>query len=179
MKPWTTLKYDYVLESPWLNVRRDTIERDGGDVIDPFYVVEYPDWACVLPLTGDGHIIMVEQYRHGIGRFSLELPAGIIDGGESPLDAAIRELREETGLSAREWHPMTTCAPEPSKHTNLAHLFVATDLEHQSDQDLDNTETIRIVNVHAGSIDGLISEGRIVHGIHLYALMLGRYRGLL
>lgn len=179
MKPWNTLRSKYVLESPWLNVRRDTVSQDGGAVIDPFYVVEYPDWSCVLALTSEGGLLMVEQYRHGVGRFSLELPAGIIDPGESPLQAGIRELREETGFAAQTWHPLATCAPEPSKHTNIAHLFVATDLERISDQILDDTETIRIVSVPADSIDDLIDEGRIIHGVHLYALMLGRNRGLL
>jgi 8-oxo-dGTP pyrophosphatase MutT (NUDIX family) len=179
MIAWKTRKSRYILKSEWLNLREDAVETQPGRIVEPFYVVEYPDWVCVLPVSTDGSVIMVEQYRHGIGLFSMELPAGMIDRGEAPLDSARRELKEETGFEASAWTPLGWCAPEPSKHTNRAHVFLATDLVRNGHQDLDEAESIQVHSVPAHELDDLIEKGRIIHGVHLYALMLARGRGLI
>lgn len=174
MDAWKTIESRYILESPWLNLREDRIEAGAGQVVDPFYVVEYPDWSCVVALTADDHLLLVEQYRHGVERFSLELPAGAVDEGETPLEAARRELLEETGYEADDWMHLGSCAPEPSKHTNFAHIYLARDLRRAGEQELDSLETIRVHHVSLNKIGLLIDRGAVFHGVHLYALMLAR-----
>jgi 8-oxo-dGTP pyrophosphatase MutT (NUDIX family) len=122
---------------------------------------------------------MVEQYRHGVGRASLELPAGAVDEGEDPLQAARRELLEETGYEAAEWITLGRCAPEPSKHTNYAHLFVARRARRLQDQRLDASEAISVRLLAPADVLHLADTGRILHGTHLTTLFWAHFRGLL
>ena len=96
-RKWKTLKSEYLIRRPWLTARRDTVELPGGSVNPEFYVLEYPDWVNVLAITSDDEFVMIRQYRHGLGQTRYELCAGVVDPGESPLEAAKRELSEETG----------------------------------------------------------------------------------
>lgn len=176
MNHWKTIESRYLLESPWISLREDRVDAGGGQIVEPFYVVEYPDWSCIVAIDSDERLILVEQYRHGIGRVSLELPAGVIDKGESPLEAAKRELMEETGYEADEWNALSVCAPEPSKHTNFAHVFVARGARPSSRQDLDSTETIKVRHVALSDLGELIASGEFIHGIHLYAVLLAQSR---
>ena len=88
-RKWKTLKSEYLIRRPWLTARRDTVELPGGSVNPEFYVLEYPDWVNVLAITSDDEFVMIRQYRHGLGQTRYELCAGVVDPGESPLEAAI------------------------------------------------------------------------------------------
>jgi len=94
---WRRGRSEQVADCRVFNVRRDfsADPRDGR--VHDFYVIEAPDWINVIPLTDDGRVVLIEQYRHGTGEVSLEIPGGMVDEGESPQDAAARELLEETG----------------------------------------------------------------------------------
>ena len=85
------------MDAPWLKVAKETCELPNGKVIDDFYTLWQPDWVLILARTTEGKWVMTEQYRHGTGKIALEFPAGIIDKGETPEKAAIRELQEECG----------------------------------------------------------------------------------
>jgi len=97
MKPWKLLNSEYLVDAPWLKVAKETCELPNGKVIDDFYTLWQPDWVLILARTAEGKWVMTEQYRHGTGKIALEFPAGIIDKGETPEQAALRELQEECG----------------------------------------------------------------------------------
>ena len=85
------------MDAPWLKVAKETCELPSGKIIDDFYTLWQPDWVLILARTTEGKWVMTEQYRHGTGKIALEFPAGIIDKGETPEEAAVRELQEECG----------------------------------------------------------------------------------
>ena len=88
---------EYLVDAPWLKVAKETCELPNGKVIDDFYTLWQPDWVLILARTTEGKWVMTEQYRHGTGKIALEFPAGIIDKGETPEQAALRALQEECG----------------------------------------------------------------------------------
>ena len=97
MKPWKLLSSEFLVDAPWLKVAKEKCELPNGKVIDDFYTLWQPDWVLILARTTKGKWVMTEQYRHGTGKIALEFPAGIIDKGETPEEAAVRELQEECG----------------------------------------------------------------------------------
>lgn len=102
MKPWKLLNSEYLVDAPWLKVAKETCELPNGKVIDDFYTLWQPDWVLILARTTEGKWVMTEQYRHGTGKIELEFPAGIIDKGETPEQAAARELQEECGYGIKK-----------------------------------------------------------------------------
>lgn len=179
MNAWETLESKYLLERPWMNLRADRVQLPSGAVLDEFHVVEYPDWSCVCALTEDGRMVLVEQYRHGVARSSLELPAGEVGSAEDPLEAAKRELLEETGYEATEWQFVGRCAPNPSKHTSYAHLFVARGARRVRGQELDEGEDIVVRLMECSAVLSLAEEGGMTHGIHIMAVFWAARKGLI
>ena len=97
---------EFLVNAPWLKVAKEKCELPNGKIIDDFYTLWQPDWVLILARTTEGKWVMTEQYRHGTGKIALEFPAGIIDKGETPEDAAIRELQEECGYGAVKGDPV-------------------------------------------------------------------------
>lgn len=176
---WEILASRYILKTPWMDVREDRVLMPDGEVLDPYHVIESPDWVCVICIDEHDRLVIVEQYRHGIQQVCYELPAGAIDGSEPPEVAGRRELLEETGFEARGWSSIGWCVPEPGKHTNRAHLFVATGGRRVDAQTLDRSEDIRVHLMTSDDVFQLIDNGRFPHGIHQVALLRARLLGLL
>ena len=176
-RPWTLLASKIVLRRWWLTLREDRVRLPSGHVLDEYHVAEYPDWACVLPLTEAGEAVLVEQYRYGIGRTLLELPAGVIDAGESAEAAARRELLEETGYAAAHLRELGRLAVEPGRHTNYGHLFVALGAERVAAPAPDASEDVRVRLVPASALASLVEDGRVAHGIHAAAIFWALHRG--
>lgn len=126
LKKWKTLKSKMVLNHRWCQVRQDEIELPNGKVVDDYFVSIRPEVALILPITNNKEIIFVRQYRHAVGDFFIELPAGNFDPlQENPEVAAVRELQEETGYTAQQVKKIATLYDKPSKDTNQIHLFLA------------------------------------------------------
>jgi 8-oxo-dGTP pyrophosphatase MutT (NUDIX family) len=125
LAPWTVRQSRTLLRDRWLGLRAETVVTGRGDVLDPFYLLDFPDWAQVVALTPADEVVLVRQYRHGAGAVTLELPAGVIDPGEAPLEAAARELAEETGYVADELRLVCSLSPNTSSHTNRCHTILA------------------------------------------------------
>jgi 8-oxo-dGTP pyrophosphatase MutT (NUDIX family) len=168
-----------IVSRRWLEVHEDRILLPNGRELEEFHLIEAPSWAGVLCVTREDEVVLVRQYRHGIGGESLELPAGVIEPGEEPLLAARRELGEETGYTAERWEPILSVATEPSRHTVRAHFFCALGATLGVERALDESEDIEVVRVPRGELFGLIETGRIVHGVHLGAILFAAQRGLI
>src|SRR5262245_48933129 len=179
MQPWRVHKTRRLLERPWLTLHEQHVVLPGGAEIEQFHLIEAPDWVAVLALSETGEAVMVEQYRHGAASITRELPAGVIDDGEGPLDAARRELREETGYEAAEWQPLLEVATEPSRHTNRAYFFLARGARRVAEQALDASELIHVRLVPVRELLSAVDRGDIVHGLHIAAILMARHRGWL
>ena len=114
---WETVSSEYLFRRPWLTVRHDQVRLPDGRINPEFYVLEYPDWVNVIAVTQDGKFVFERQYRHGLGKTCYEIPAGVIESGETPLEAAKRELLEETGYGEGDWSLLMTISGNPSTHS--------------------------------------------------------------
>ena len=170
---WKVLKSEYLFRRPWLTVRRDCVELPDGRQNPEFYVLEYPDWVNVIAITEDGKFVMERQYRHGLGKTCFEIPAGVIEEGEDPLDAAKRELMEETGYGEGTWRKIMTVSGNSSTTDNLSHCYVAEGVRKISGQHLDSTEDLEIVLLDTAQVKDLMVNDQIKQA--LMAAPLWRY----
>lgn len=141
---WKILESEYLIRRPWLTARRDRVCLPDGRINPEHYVLEYPTWVNVIAITEEGKFVMVEQYRHGLGDYYTELVAGVAEEGETMLDAARRELLEETGYAGGEWQLLTVIAQNPSTCNNLTYCFLAKGVRKVAGQHLDATEDIAV-----------------------------------
>ena len=142
-----------------------------------FYRIDTVDWANVVPVTDDGNIVLVRQFRHGAGKETLEVPGGLVDPGETPLEAVTRELREETGYQAREVRLLGTVNPNPALFHNRQHCFVAVGCAPAGGIANDHDEHTEIELVPVAQIDRLLAEQAIDHALVMAAFHWWRLRG--
>lgn len=143
IRPWKVLEQQQLLSAPpWLRVYRERVQLPSERIIDDFYRVVLPDFAVVLPVTVTGEILLVRGYKHGLGRATLTVPAGLINPGEPPLDAARRELLEETGYEAAEWKQLGTFIVDGNRQCGTMHLFLARKARAIRPPEHDDTEVL-------------------------------------
>ncbi|MFT4183997.1 MAG: NUDIX hydrolase [Rhizobium sp.] len=177
LPPWRVSSSTYLHRDRWLKVRADDCVTAEGVEIAPYYVLEYPDWVEVIALDAEDNIYLVQQYRHGLGVVALELPGGAVDTSDaSPVEAAARELREETGLSATDWEYVGSLAPNPATHTNLCHIVLARNVELTATPADDPTERIRLIRMPIRQAVAMALEGKMIQVIHVAALTLALHR---
>ena len=173
---WERLRSERLFETPYFVLRTDRLRLPDGAIKDPYYVVERPDAAIVFPLTREGEVVLVRQYRPPLERMELGLPAGLVEAGEKPEAAARRELLEETGYSGGEWELLGSVASSPSLKDNWAYLFLARGVEETSEPDPDEHELVEVVRVAVGDLPALIRSGEIVSSSGVAAVMLALER---
>jgi 8-oxo-dGTP pyrophosphatase MutT (NUDIX family) len=140
-----------------------------GNVHD-FYVLESQDWMNVVPLTPEGRVVMIHQYRHGIGEVTLEIPGGIVDDSDGdPARTAARELREETGYEAQEIIPIGRVRPNPAFLNNTCYTFLARDARLVGSPELEGAEDIAVEEVPLVRVRELVRCGRITHSLTIAA----------
>ena len=167
---WKVLKSTYTFKCPWLQIRKDHVRLPSGIEIPDFYVEELPNWVNVIAVTKEGKFLLEEQYRHGIGRVCFELCAGVVEEGESPLEAAKRELLEETGTISDEWTEFGYYAPNTSGCNNLCYTFIANNIKKGAEQSLDKTEDIKIHLLTEQEVNRLMLDGHIAEAVMLAPL---------
>ncbi len=169
---WERLSSEKLMETPYFAVRSDRLRLPDGAVKDPYYVIERPDAAIVFPLTEEGEVVLVRQYRPAIGMMELGLPAGLVEEGEEPEKAARRELSEETGYAGDDWELLGSLASSPSLKDNWAHLFLARDVERSAPPQPDEYERVEIVLLPVGELLPKVADGEIVSSSGVAALLL-------
>ena len=158
---WKILKSEYLFRRPWLTVRRDCVELPDGSQNPEFYILEYPDGVNVIAITDDGQFVMERQYRHGLGKTCFEIPAGVIEKGETPLEAAKRELMEETGYGEGEWKEIMSVSGNTSTTNNISHCFVAKGVKKIGTQHLDSTEDLEVVLLDRSQVWDLMVNDQV------------------
>ena len=123
-------------------------------------VVRHPGAVCVLPLTDDGEVIFVNQFRYALNKVTLEVPAGKLEKGEDPQEAALRELSEETGIEAKKIIPMGALYTTPALMDEIIYMYIATELT-QGEQHLDEDEFVNAVKIPLSKAVDMVMSGEI------------------
>jgi 8-oxo-dGTP pyrophosphatase MutT (NUDIX family) len=139
----------------------------GGKIIPSFYVNEYPDWANAFCLTKDGNVVMVKQYRHGLGEEGIELPGGVVEENESREEGVKRELLEETGYVFEKLEYLGNISANPSTTNNLMHMYLATGGEKVAEQNLDEAEEVEVLYYTLDEVKQLVREHKIMQSLHV------------
>ena len=183
---WEEVTTEHLVKDQWIDIRKSSYRFPDGNVYEPFYTYSRKDFAVVAATDANGDYICVRQYRQGIGKVTLELPAGGIErtdgkeyghGGisaEDALDAAKRELLEETGYESDDWTYLLTLPENATIADNYAYIFRARGCRRVSGQKLDDTEFLNVENHSLPELEKLIADGDFPQAIHIVALLLSR-----
>ena len=161
-KMWKTLNTKTLLDTPHVSVYENKVQLPDGAIIEDFYTVRVPDAAMIAAITEDGNIILKKEFRYPCGEEVIECPAGEVEKNESdPLDAAKRELLEETGYISERWTYLGPTIDNPSKLTNRMHLFLAEGCVKVAEQKLDENEHLSVMTVPLSTAVDMVMDGRI------------------
>jgi ADP-ribose pyrophosphatase len=150
-------------------VRVDTCELPDGRIIEPI-ILEFSEWAAIFALTKTQEVLLIRLYRHGVGQIIWEIPGGVIDPGETPLETAQRELLEETGYGGGTFVEMAAISPNPDNHTNRIHLFLARNVEKIAPQHPEDVERIEVHTIQLDEVIRMAQNGELLQAMHLSAL---------
>jgi 8-oxo-dGTP pyrophosphatase MutT (NUDIX family) len=179
-QPWKVLSREYLARKFWYTVRVDKVELPTGAIIDEYFVNEYRPWVNVVAVTADQKVVLIRQYRHGLGQVHFEIPAGTTEAGEASMEeAARRELREETGYGGGRWSAFATLSANPALTNNLTHTFLAEDVVQLGKANPDADEDLRVHLVTIDELERLMDDGGFVQALHaapLLKFLLGRQR---
>jgi len=145
MKPWKLLEtMQLTMVLPCFQIFQEKVELPGGRVLDDFYRIVMPEFVMVVPVTPAGELLMVRGYKHGPRKICLNAPGGMIEPGESPLEAAQRELLEETGCQATEWQSLGNFVVDSNRQGGTARLFLAKNVMQVMTTKEDDAEELQV-----------------------------------
>jgi ADP-ribose pyrophosphatase len=168
---WQIKSSKNIVKDRWISLRSDQCILPNGKLIEPYYVLEYSNWVNIVPITKNNEIVMIRQYRHGINDTILELPCGSIEPYDKfPLEAAKRELLEETGFGSDDFIRLCKLSPNPANHTNFSFSFIALNTVYLQSQNLDETEQIEVVILPIQEVKTMLENNKIIQSLHASAL---------
>lgn len=170
MDKWKLLESKYIIQRPWATLRVDKLELPNGTVKDEYYVLEYPTWVNMIGLTAHGTLLFVKQYRHGAHEILVELPAGVVEEGEDPVDAAKREMLEETGYAFDRIEYVCELYANPATSGNLTYTYLLQGGKKVQEQDLDDSEDIEVVEMSIAEAKDFLFSNKIGQALHSAAL---------
>ena len=165
LKRWRRLRIEPLADYRVFGVYRVELEDSDGRPRGDAFTVRCGDWCNVVAVTPEDRLVMVWQYRFGSDALSLEIPGGVIDPGESPQDAARRELREETGYDARQWEPLSVVEANPAIQNNRCFTFLATGARRVQGTQFDHQEELETTTVPVAKLPELLDGGHVAHSL--------------
>ena len=168
IKDWELIDSKVDRDYRVFKIKVDTSLSPRTNKAGQFYVIDTNDWVNIIPITEDGQVVMIKQYRHGSKKVTLEIPGGLVDD-ESAEKAALRELLEETGYQGDGVTYLGATNPNPAIFNNLCHTFLVENVKKVSDINLDDNEDIEVVLKPLAEIPGLIADGSINHALVIIA----------
>ncbi len=172
IRPWKKLSSTILSDHGIFKVRCDRVINPRTNAEHEMVVLENPEWVNICALTPDNELVMVEQYRQGSETVELEIPGGLVDEGESPLDSGLRELREETGHEGENARIIGSLFANPAIMNNQVHTVLVENCVQKHELAWDEGEDILVRLVPVADIPGLIGTGKIRHSIIVAALQL-------
>lgn len=164
---WKKITSKKVFEDRWFKARADACQFPDGRIIDPYYVVELPNWANAVVVTSNNEIVLVKQYRYPVDAVTLELPGGVINDGEDPMLAALRETQEETGYTSNQIQLICKTAPNPAINDNTAYFYLIENAVPTAHTNPDFFEDIEVVLYSKNDFIQLLQQNKIMHGVQL------------
>lgn len=165
LRPWEVLETEALQDCAVFTVSRAHARSPRSGRVHPFYRIDAAAWVNVVAVTADERLVMVRQYRHGAGDFTLEIPGGMVDAGESPAEAAARELLEETGYGAGRVLPIGDLNPNPALFGNRVHTFLAPEVERMGEIRNTGLEETAVELVDVGEVPERVRRGEIDHAL--------------
>jgi ADP-ribose pyrophosphatase len=173
IKSWKILDSKEIFRSKYATFKADRCELPSGRVMPEYYIWEFPDWVNIVPVTKEGDIVLIKQYRHALGEVTWEIPGGAMDKEDSgPQEAALRELVEETGYSSKDLFKVAKHSPNPAIQNNWMHTFLAKECEKTQEQDLDTFEDIEVCVFSKNKVKEMILDEEIHHSIVVASLLV-------
>ena len=169
MSVWETLDSRLLWQSPWYNLRQDRVRTPAGHEFT-YTIVEHPGAVWVVPVTGDGHVVLVRHYRYPVDDWCYEVPAGGLSSGLSPEDVARRELQEEVGGCAADLHYVGEFYTSNGISNEVAYVYLATGVE-LGEAHREPTELMEMRLVPVGEALRMAREGEISDGPSALALL--------
>jgi 8-oxo-dGTP pyrophosphatase MutT (NUDIX family) len=169
---WTKLRDRSLALTRIFDLRAAAFRHPVRGTEKEFVVIDAPDWVVVLAVTTDARLVLVNQFRFGVDAPSLELPGGVIERGEDPVAAGLREVEEETGFRPKRARLLGTVHPNPAIQNNTCHLVLAEEAELAASLAWDEDEEIELVTAPVADAFAWARSGRITHALSLNALFL-------
>lgn len=163
---WKVLSSEYINKVPWLTTRKDVCQLPNGKIMKAYYVQEFPTWVTAFTLTKDNKVVLVKQYRHGLGEVCIETPGGVVDNNEPLETAIVREVKEETGYEFESIEYLGKISPNPATNNNLMHMFLMKGGEKRGEQSLDETEDVEVLLYSIDEVKSLLRENKIMQSLH-------------
>jgi len=178
LQGWTTNSSEYLINDRWLKLRADSCTTPDGHTVEPFYIFEYSDWANCWVIDDNNDVILINQYRHGAGKYVMEFVGGGIEPEDPTPEAGIRrELEEEIGYVGGEIYQVGTSYPNPASHTNKLHSFLAVGGSCSQKQRLEKGENLHIHKIPVGEFIKSLQDnepGLIDQSLHLATLFMAQ-----
>ncbi len=174
---WEEISTEHIVQDQWIDFRKSAYRYPDGRVFSPFYSYSRRDFAVIVASDEEGRYICVRQFRQGIKTVTTEFPAGGIEPGksqESALEAAKRELKEETGYVSDDWKHLLTIPSNATISDNYAFIFSARNCRRSGEQHLDETEVLSVVKYTVEEIDYMIHSGKFQQAVHVMAWLMAR-----